>query len=83
MRTFFSNPLVHNSTSDILGNMRHPLILMAAGVSSRMKKALERTDSTPIDPKLIEEANTLPKCMLTVGPNGTKFIDYILWNAAR
>lgn len=64
--------------------MRHPLILMAAGVSSRMKKAFEQTDSTiSLDPKLIEEANTLPKCMLSVGPNGTRFIDYILWNASK
>lgn len=48
--------------------MKHPLILMAAGVSSRMKKALEpeQTDTVQIDPKLIEEANTLPKCMLSV-----------------
>lgn len=63
--------------------MRHPLILMAAGVSSRMKKALEEDSSVHIEPKLIEEANTLPKCMLSVGPNGTRFIDYILLNAAR
>ena len=59
---------------------RHPLILMAAGVSSRMKKALE-TGSETIDPKLIEEANTLPKCMLSVGPEGQRFIDYIIHNA--
>jgi len=64
--------------------MRHPLILMAAGVSSRMKKALETTDpNIHIDPRLLEEANTLPKCMLSVGPNGTRFIDYILWNATK
>ena len=49
-----------------------------------MKKALEPNDSDiTIDPKLIEEADTLPKCMLSVGPNGTKFIDYILWNAVK
>lgn len=56
---------------------------MAAGVSSRMKKALEEDSSVHIEPKLIEEANTLPKCMLSVGPNGTRFIDYILLNATR
>lgn len=57
---------------------------MAAGVSSRMKKALEQGDSDiSIDPKLIEESNNLPKCMLSVGPNGTKFIDYIIWNAVK
>jgi glucose-1-phosphate adenylyltransferase len=59
---------------------RHPLIIMAAGQSSRMKKALE-TGSEIIDPKLIHEANTLPKSMLSVGPGGTRFIDFILSNA--
>jgi hypothetical protein len=57
---------------------------MAAGVSSRMKKTLEETaPDIHINPLLIEEANTLPKCMLSVGPNGTRFIDYILWNAVK
>ncbi len=55
---------------------------MAAGVSSRMKKALEIGSET-IDPKLIEEANTLPKCMLSVWPKGQRFIDYILYNAVQ
>ena len=65
--------------------MKHPLILMAAGVSSRMKKAFDASacEGIEIDPKLIQEANTLPKCMLSVGPNGTRFIDYIIWNAAQ
>lgn len=47
-----------------------------------MKKALE-TGVESIDPLLLEEANTLPKCMLSVGPNKTRFIDYILWNAVQ
>jgi len=79
----FSNPFVQKTSSDILLTMRHPLILMAAGVSSRMKKALEQDSGIEIDPRLVEEANTLPKCMLSVGPSGTRFIDYLLWNAAK
>ncbi len=64
----------------LLRMQRHPLIIMAAGVSSRMKKALE-TGDTKTNPALIHEANTLPKCMLSVGPSGTRFIDFILANA--
>jgi NDP-sugar pyrophosphorylase family protein len=45
-----------------------------------MKKALA-TGDIDIDPKLIEEANTLPKCMLSVGTNGHRFIDYVIANA--
>ncbi|MFZ4462078.1 MAG: sugar phosphate nucleotidyltransferase [Patescibacteria group bacterium] len=60
--------------------MKHTLIMLAAGVSSRMKKALA-TGSEDIDPKLLEEANTLPKCMLSVGVNGHRFIDYLVYNA--
>lgn len=60
--------------------MKHTLIMLAAGVSSRMKKALT-TGSEDIDPKLLEEANTLPKCMLSVGVNGHRFIDYLIYNA--
>ncbi len=60
--------------------MQNTLILLAAGVSSRMKKALA-TGDTDIDPKLLEEANTLPKCMLSVGVNGHRFIDYLIANA--
>ena len=63
----------------LLRMQRHPLIIMAAGVSSRMKKAFE-TGDTGIDPVLIHEANTLPKCMLSVGPQRTRFIDFILAN---
>jgi glucose-1-phosphate adenylyltransferase len=57
------------------------LLILAGGMSSRMKKA---TDSdTSLDPKLIEQANTLPKCMLGVGKNGRPFMDYVLYNASK
>lgn len=57
------------------------LLILAGGMSSRMKKT---TDSdTSLDPKLIEQANTLPKCMLGVGKNGRPFMDYVLYNASK
>ena len=60
--------------------MSHTLILLAAGVSSRMRQSLA-ADIPDLDPHLVEEANTLPKCMLSVGTNGRRFIDYLLANA--
>lgn len=57
------------------------LLILAGGMSSRMKKALD--SDTSLDPKLIEQANTLPKCMLGVGKNGRPFMDYVLYNAAK
>lgn len=50
-------------------------------MSSRMKKAID-SDGT-LDPKLIEQANTLPKCMIGLGKNGRPFLDYVLYNAAQ
>ncbi len=34
-----------------------------------------------IDKELVEEANTLPKCLLRVWKNGRRFIDYLIKNA--
>jgi glucose-1-phosphate adenylyltransferase len=57
------------------------LLILAGGMSSRMKKALDA--DTSLDPKLIEQANTLPKCMIGVGKNGRPFMDYVLYNASK
>ncbi len=57
------------------------LLILAGGMSSRMKKATDSDNS--LDPKLIEQANTLPKCMLGVGKNGRPFMDYVLYNASK
>ena len=57
------------------------LLILAGGMSSRMKKALDADSS--LDPKLIEQANTLPKCMIGVGKNGRPFMDYVLYNASK
>lgn len=61
--------------------MSIPLILLAGGVSSRMKRPL--TTPIALSENLLMEANTLPKCMLSVGPNGERFLEYILRNARK
>lgn len=57
------------------------LLILAGGMSSRMKKAMESDGS--LDPRLIEQANTLPKCMIGLGKNGRPFLDYVLYNASQ
>ncbi|GGD83289.1 dTDP-glucose pyrophosphorylase [Emticicia aquatilis] len=56
------------------------LLILAGGMSSRMKKNLE--GSTSLDSKLIEQANTLPKSMIGLGKDGRPFLDYVLYNAS-
>ncbi|MDR6561819.1 MULTISPECIES: sugar phosphate nucleotidyltransferase [unclassified Arcicella] len=56
------------------------LLIMAGGMSSRMKKA-EGTET--LDSTLIEQANTLPKGMIGVGKDGRPFMDYLIYNAHR
>jgi glucose-1-phosphate adenylyltransferase len=56
------------------------LLILAAGMSSRMKQAAEGLD---IDEKLLQQAQNLPKGMIGVGKNGRPFLDYQLFNAAQ
>jgi glucose-1-phosphate adenylyltransferase len=56
------------------------LIIMAAGMSSRMKKAA--TDSS-LDDDLIKQADTLPKGMIGVGEGGRPFLYYLMYNASQ
>jgi glucose-1-phosphate adenylyltransferase len=56
------------------------LLILAGGMSSRMKKNLE--GNTNLDSKLIEQANTLPKSMIGLGKDGRPFLDYVLHNAS-
>lgn len=56
------------------------LLILAGGMSSRMKKNLE--GNTDLDSKLIEQANTLPKSMIGLGKDGRPFLDYVLYNAS-
>ena len=54
------------------------LMILAAGMSSRMKKETTQL----IDRQLINQANNLPKCMIGLGKGGRPFLDYLLMNAA-
>ena len=56
------------------------LLIMAAGMSSRMKKDLEGSN---LDQNLIQQANLMPKGMIGVGNNGRPFMDYQLFNAYK
>lgn len=56
------------------------LLILAGGMSSRMKKNLEGNSN--LDSKLIEQANTLPKSMIGLGKDGRPFLDYVLYNAS-
>ena len=59
--------------------MTKRLLILAGGMASRMKKAL--AEATDVDPKLIEQANSVTKGMIQVGKNGKTLIDYQLYNA--
>ncbi|MCU0467273.1 MAG: sugar phosphate nucleotidyltransferase [Arcicella sp.] len=54
------------------------LLIMAGGMSSRMKK-VEGSES--LDSTLVQQANTLPKGMIGVGKDGRPFMDYLIFNA--
>lgn len=56
------------------------LLVLAAGMSSRMRKNLEGIETNSA---LFEQANTLPKGMIGVGKGGRPFLDYQLFNAAK
>lgn len=56
------------------------LLIMAGGMSSRMKKAV---GTETLDATLVEQANTLPKGMIGVGKDGRPFMDYLIYNAHR
>jgi glucose-1-phosphate adenylyltransferase len=56
------------------------LLVLAAGMSSRMKKEISGTDS---ESALFQQANSLPKGMIGVGKGGRPFLDYQLYNAAK
>ncbi len=51
------------------------LLIMAGGMSSRMKKA---DDNAALDATLVAQANTLPKGMIGVGKDGRPFMDYLI-----
>ncbi|PKK35379.1 hypothetical protein BWI96_16810 [Siphonobacter sp. SORGH_AS_0500] len=58
--------------------MNKRLLILAGGMSSRMKKAAENIQ---LDQQLIQQADTLTKGMIQVGSAGQSLIDYQLKNA--
>lgn len=56
------------------------LLIMAGGMSSRMKKV---EGSEKLDSALVQQANTLPKGMIGVGKDGRPFMDYLIYNAYK
>ena len=59
--------------------MNPNLVILAGGVSSRMKKETEAAADQ--DAGLFREAGEKPKSMLGVGPGGRPFLDFLIWNA--
>jgi choline kinase len=53
------------------------LVILAGGISSRMKKA----GPAGLDPHLNKEADTKSKSMIGLGADGRPFLDYLLFNA--
>ncbi|MEE8336074.1 MAG: sugar phosphate nucleotidyltransferase [Candidatus Neomarinimicrobiota bacterium] len=59
--------------------MNQNLIILAAGISSRMKKSGAAAD---LDQTLVQAANLKPKALIPLGSAGRPFMDYLLFNAA-
>ncbi len=55
------------------------LIILAGGISSRMKKSIEARSRT--DPQFASDLLGKTKAMITVGATGRPFLDYLLYNA--
>jgi len=60
----------------------HPnIVILAGGISSRMKKAA--ANSAALDPGLRRDAEQKAKSMIGVGDNSRPFLDYLLYNIAQ
>lgn len=59
--------------------MDNYLIILAGGISSRMKKS--SVNGSRLDQKLISDADEKTKSMIGVGSNYRPFLDYLLYNA--
>ncbi len=59
--------------------MHANLVILAGGISSRMKKAV--AVSVGLDPLLKREAEQISKSMIGVGEGHRPFLDYVLYNA--
>ncbi len=61
--------------------MNNNLVILAGGVSSRMKKQAENLNT--VDEKLIKDADNKSKAMIGVGSGYRPFMDYLLFNAKK
>ena len=57
------------------------IVILAGGVSSRMKKQASQT--LDVDPSLLRDAGTKAKAMLGVGGGSRPFLDYLLSHISR
>jgi len=61
--------------------MQANIVILAGGVSSRMKKAL--ANATNLDPSLRREVEQKSKSMIGVGRDSRPFLDYLLGNISQ
>ena len=61
--------------------MSNNLVILAGGVSSRMKKQAANLENA--DKKLLSDADAKSKAMIGVGSNYRPFMDYLLFNAKQ
>ena len=59
--------------------MNPNLVILAGGISSRMRKAATVPDGMDSGP--LVDAGQKTKSMLGVGPGGRPFLDYLIYNA--
>jgi len=59
--------------------MNGKLVILAGGISSRMKKS--QSLGRDINPQMIKDADSKSKAMIRVGENERPFLDYLLFNA--
>lgn len=64
------------------GIMDRNLVILAGGISSRMKKPLE-DEKLQVEERLLEDADHKSKSMIGVGKNYRPFLDYLLFNASK
>lgn len=61
--------------------MNNNLVILAGGVSSRMKKQADNLNA--VDTKLLKDADNKSKAMIGVGSGYRPFMDYLLFNAKK
>lgn len=59
--------------------MNPNLVILAGGVSSRMRRTPDQ--AAEIDPQLLHQAAALPKSLIGAGQGGRPLMDYLLYNA--